>query len=95
MCGRYVVSLDPAEYRALYAYPEQPNFPPRYNVAPTQPVPIVTQGEGGRRFRLVRWGCLPAWLKDPAGFPLIINARAEAMADKATFRGALRHRRHS
>ena len=93
MCGRYVISLPPEAYRAFYGYAERPNFPARYNVAPTQPVPIVTADRGQRQFRLVRWGFWPAWLKDPAEFPLVINARVESIAEKPTFRGALRHRR--
>lgn len=93
MCGRYVITLDPAEYRNLFGYPDLPNFPPRHNVAPTQPVPIVLEEGDRRRFRLVRWGFLPGWLKDPKGFPLLINARAETIGEKATFRAALRHRR--
>ena len=41
MCGRYLITSAPEAFRRLFGYPEQPNFPPRYNVAPTQPVPIV------------------------------------------------------
>ncbi|WP_419951479.1 SOS response-associated peptidase [Methylobacterium sp.] len=93
MCGRFLIQQDPNVFRAFYGYAEQPNFPPRYNVAPTQPVPIVLAERGERHFRLVRWGFLPGWLKDPKGFPLIINARVETLLEKATFRGAIRHRR--
>lgn len=93
MCGRYVIAGTPETFRALYGYPERPNFPPRYNVAPTQAVPIVVAPEGRRHFRLVRWGFLPGWLKEPDGFPLVINARVETLREKPTFRAALRHRR--
>src|SRR5262252_3511001 len=55
MCGRYMVLSSPEAIRRLFGYPEQPNFPPRYNVAPTQPVPIVRIVEGQRQFALVRW----------------------------------------
>ena len=41
MCGRYAITLPPEAVRAFFAYVEQPNFPPRYNIAPTQPIPIV------------------------------------------------------
>jgi putative SOS response-associated peptidase YedK len=54
---------------------------------------VVLFENGGRHFRLMRWGFWPSWLKDPKGFPLIINARAETILEKATFRGAVRHRR--
>ncbi|MCE4225792.1 SOS response-associated peptidase [Methylobacterium sp. C25] len=93
MCGRYVIALTPELFRRAYGYVETPNFPARYNVAPTQPVPIVTNDHGTRHFLLVRWGFWPSWLKDPADFPLIFNARVETLAEKPTFRGALRHRR--
>jgi putative SOS response-associated peptidase YedK len=90
MCGRYAITLPPEAYRQLFGYEEQPNFPPRYNVAPTQPVPIVREERGERQFRLVRWGLLPSWVKDPKAFPLIINARGETLVTKPTFRAALK-----
>lgn len=93
MCGRYVITSPPAVIRALFGYPEQPNFPPRYNVAPTQPIPIVRLAEARREFALVRWGLIPAWVKDPKGFSLLINARAESVLDKPAFRNAMRRRR--
>ena len=68
MCGRYCITSAPEAIRALFRYREQPNFPARYNVAPTQPVPIVRMVEGERQFALVRWGLIPAWVKDPKGF---------------------------
>ena len=64
MCGRYAITSAPEAIRALFAYHEQPNFPPRYNVAPTQPVPVVRLADGKREFVLMRWGLLPAWVKD-------------------------------
>ncbi len=93
MCGRFLIAQAPEIFAEFYAYPERPNFPPRYNVAPTQPVPVVFAEHGRRHFRLMRWGFWPAWLKDPKGFPLIINARVETILGKATFRGAVRHHR--
>ena len=93
MCGRYVITSPPAAIRALFGYAEQPNFPPRYNVAPTQPVPIVRLADAQRHFALMRWGLIPAWVKDPKGFSLLINARAESVLDKPAFRNAMRRRR--
>lgn len=93
MCGRYAITLPPEAYRALFDYVEQPNFPGRYNVAPTQPVPIVHEERGERHFRLVRWGFLPGWVKDPKSFPLVINARGETLLTKPTFKAALKRRR--
>lgn len=93
MCGRYAITSAPEAIRRLFGYPEQPNFPPRYNVAPTQPVPIVRQVEGKRQFALVRWGLIPSWVKDPKTFTLLINARGESLNEKPAFRAALRRRR--
>src|SRR5499425_3075113 len=93
MCGRYMVLSSPEAIRRLFGYPEQPNFPPRYNVAPTQPVPIVRVVEGARQFALVRWGLIPPWVEDPRNFSLLINARVESVNDKPAFRNAMRRRR--
>ena len=93
MCGRYVITSSPAAIRALFGYPEQPNFPPRYNVAPTQPIAIVRLHDGKRQFVLMRWGLIPSWVKDPKTFSLLINARGESVIDKPAFRAAMRRRR--
>jgi len=93
MCGRFIITSPPEAFRALFEYDEQPNFPPRYNVAPTQPIAIVRVVGGKRQFALVRWGLLPSWVKDPKTFSLLINARGESAADKPAFRAAMRRRR--
>lgn len=93
MCGRYVIISTPAAIRALFGYREQPNFPPRYNVAPTQPIPIVRLVDGKRSLALMRWGLLPSWVKDPKTFPLLINARGESVLERPAFRNAMRRRR--
>jgi putative SOS response-associated peptidase YedK len=97
MCGRFAITLPPEAVRAFFAYAEQPNFPPRYNIAPTQPIPLVLArahtGGRERHFLLARWGFLPGFVKDPKDFPLLINARAETLATKPSFRAALKRRR--
>ncbi|MGB2659105.1 MAG: SOS response-associated peptidase, partial [Pseudolabrys sp.] len=93
MCGRYAVTSAPEAIRALFGYPEQPNFPPRYNIAPTQPIAIVRLVDGKRQFALVRWGLLPSWVKDPKNFTLLINARGESVIDKPAFSAAMKYRR--
>ena len=97
MCGRYAITMPPEAMRALFAFAEQPNFPTRYNIAPTQPIPIVRaerrDDATGRHFALARWAFLPAFAKDPRSFPLIFNARCEGLVEKASFRNALRRRR--
>src|SRR3984885_16261146 len=92
MCGRYVITSSPDAIRKLFGYSEQPNFPARYNVAPTQPIPVVRQIDGKRSSSLMRWGLLPSWVKDPKTFPLLINARGESVVDKPAFRAARRRR---
>jgi putative SOS response-associated peptidase YedK len=93
MCGRYLITTVPEAMRRMFRYPEQPNFPARYNVAPTQPIPIVRLNEGERQFGLVRWGLIPAWVKDPRAFSLLINARGDSVNDKPAFRNAMKRRR--
>src|SRR6267154_5567299 len=93
MCGRYVIKTPPALMRQAFGYGEQPNFPPRYNVAPTQPIPVVRLVDGRREFALVRWGLIPSWVKDPRGFTLLFNARGESAAEKPAFRNAMKRRR--
>ena len=93
MCGRFVITSPPAAIRQVFGYADQPNFPPRFNVAPTQPVPVVILDRGARHFRLMRWGLMPAWVKDPKKFTLLINARSESVQDKPAFKNAIRRRR--
>jgi len=88
-----VITSAPEAIRRLFGYLDQPNFPPRYNVAPTQAVPIVRFAEGKRQFALVRWGLIPSWVKDPRTFSLLINARGESVIEKPAFRAAMRRRR--
>ena len=93
MCGRFVITSPPAAIRHLFDYSEQPNFPPRFNIAPTQPIPAVILENGQRHFRLMRWGLLPAWVKDPRQFTLLINARSETAREKPAFKNAIKRRR--
>ena len=93
MCGRFVITSPPAALRQIFGYIEQPNFPPRYNIAPTQPVPVVILENGGRHFRLMRWGLIPSWVKDPRKFTLLINARSETVLEKPAFKNAIKRRR--
>jgi putative SOS response-associated peptidase YedK len=93
MCGRFVITSPPAALRQIFGYIEQPNFPPRHNIAPTQPIPVIIVENGVRHFRLMRWGLLPAWVKDVSKFALLINARAETVKEKPAFKNAIRRRR--
>jgi putative SOS response-associated peptidase YedK len=94
MCSRYSLTSPPEAVRAYFGYADTPNFPARYNIAPTQPIAVVARDrEGVRRFRLMRWGLLPAFVKDPKTFPTLINARSEEVLAKPSFRNAMRYRR--
>lgn len=93
MCGRYTLTSAPEVIRALFGYPQEPDFPPRYNIAPTQPIAVVRLIEGERQIALMRWGLLPSWVKDPAKFSLLINARGETVREKPAFRAAMKYRR--
>jgi putative SOS response-associated peptidase YedK len=93
MCGRFVITSPPAALRQAFGYVEQPNFPPRFNISPTQPIPVVILENGFRHFRLMRWGLLPAWVKDPRQFTLLINARSETVLEKPAFKNAIKRRR--
>ena len=66
MCARYVITSPAQAVRALFGYAELSNFPRRYNVAPTQPIPIVRLNGGKRSYALVRGGFLPSWSRTRA-----------------------------
>ncbi len=98
MCGRYTLShqTDVARQFKLFEPARAADLPPRYNIAPTQPVPVVFREDGHRQLLIMRWGLIPFWMKPdegnrvPAGW---INARAETAATKPAFRAAFKYRR--
>jgi len=96
MCGRYRLSRRKQiieEHFDIVSGEE--DWVPRYNIAPTQPVPIIRQHpkEPRREMSLVRWGLIPSWAKDASGAAMMINARSETAATKPAFRDALAVRR--
>ena len=94
MCSRYSLTSPPEAVRSYFKLRSVEPFPPRYNIAPTQPVAIVrTDLKGERELALVRWGLIPSWVKDPREFTTLINARSETASEKASFRASMRHRR--
>ena len=93
MCGRYTLTLDPGELQDLLDLgPFIHVVQPRYNIAPTQPVPIVKDFQT-RAVELYRWGLVPFWSKDPSIGSRMINARAETVSEKPAYRGAYKYRR--
>ncbi|CCF18814.1 conserved protein of unknown function [Pseudorhizobium banfieldiae] len=101
MCGRYALTATPDDILHFLSVIDIEDFPARFNIAPTQPILIVAAEDHHqlgrnlptRRALLARWGFIPGWVKDVRSFPLLINARAETAQEKASFRGAMRHRR--
>lgn len=89
MCGRYALHSRPEVIALAFGLAEMPAFAPRYNVAPTAEVPIIT----ARGAMLARWGLIPHWAKDASIGPKLCNARAETVAEKPAFRDAYRERR--
>lgn len=94
MCSRYSLTSPHEAVRKTFGYKNAPVFPPRYNIAPTQPVAIVRlDAKAERELQLVRWGLIPSWVKDPRKFTVLINARAETVLEKPSFRAGMRYRR--
>ncbi|MFQ5407986.1 MAG: SOS response-associated peptidase [Anaerolineales bacterium] len=95
MCGRFVLAIDPAELQEAFAGVEMPPpeaLQPRYNIAPTQPVAVIPN-DGQHRLDFYVWGLIPSWAKDPKIGNRMINARAETLAEKPSFRAAYKRRR--
>ncbi len=93
MCGRYGLFTSGEELAEWFRLPEIPLFEPRYNIAPTQPVAAVRATATGREMAFLRWGLIPSWSSDPAIGNKLINARAETVAEKPSFRSAFKRRR--
>lgn len=94
MCGRFSLAADPEELRQAFPWLNLPEsgIQPRYNIAPSQPVAVIPN-DGQNRLDFFLWGLVPGWAKDPAIGNRLINARAETLSEKPSFRGAFRWRR--
>ena len=94
MCGRFIQCTSGDRLAERFHLPAAPVLTPRYNVAPSQPVGAIRIAEDGRReWVALRWGLIPAWVPEPRTAYSTINARAETVADKPTYRHAFRRRR--
>jgi len=95
MCGRYTLRVSPAELAEIFGVLETIEWSPRYNIAPTQTVAAVrpTEQGDGRELVLLKWGLIPFWAKDAKIASSLINARAETVATKPSFREAFKKRR--
>lgn len=94
MCGRYSLTRPKAMLESLFKIEILGDLPPRYNIAPGQPIPAVrTDKKGYQVITLFQWGLIPSWSKDPAIGARMINARSETAAEKPAFRAAMKRRR--
>lgn len=93
MCGRYLITSSLEAIRRVFEVLQRPNLKARYNVAPTQQVPVVRLATSGRELVQLRWGLIPSWAKDLSIGAKMINARAETVAEKPAFRSAFKRRR--
>ena len=93
MCGRYTLIADMADLEERFQFDgAHLTHAPRYNIAPTQTALTVTNGDSRRAYQM-RWGLIPSWTKSASAGRPMINARAETVAERPTFRTAFRRRR--
>jgi putative SOS response-associated peptidase YedK len=92
MCGRYVLTASPELVQQEFKLGDAPRLAPRYNIAPTQPVAIVTN-DAPHELTIVKWGLIPSWSKDAKIASTLINARSETADSKPSFRSAFKYRR--
>ena len=95
MCGRYRLSRRKQLVEEYFDASGDEDWSPRYNIAPTQPIPVVRQHpkESRRVLSPMRWGLIPSWAKDTSGSASMINARSETAAEKAAFCDPMKFRR--
>jgi putative SOS response-associated peptidase YedK len=96
VCGRYRLSRRKQLVEEYFdCGSEEPDWTPRYNIAPTQPLPVIRQNpkEPVRELALTRWGLIPSWAKNSSGAARMINARSETATTKSAFGDAMKSRR--
>lgn len=95
MCGRYTLKAEGQTVADLFGLSEELDLEPRYNIAPTQQIPVVLENpdDGNRTLEMMHWGLIPSWSKDPSIGSRMINARAETVAEKPSYRSAFKRRR--
>ena len=93
MCGRFTLTVDPKTLAEAFAGVESPaGLGPRYNIVPSQAVAVIANNNP-HQIEFFQWGLIPAWAKDPAIGNRMINARAETLAEKPSFKTAYQRRR--
>lgn len=93
MCGRFTLTVDPAEIADVFGNYEFPTqFAPRFNISPTQPI-LSIPNDARNKADFFMWGLIPSWSKDPSIGNKLINARGETLAEKPSFRGGFKYKR--
>src|ERR1039457_4201340 len=92
MCGRFTLQIPPEMLAEIFGLMEIPVYPFRYNIAPTQQIPVIRQN-GQNHLEFLRWGLIPSWAKDHAVGNRMITARSETVAEKPAFRTAIKYKR--
>jgi putative SOS response-associated peptidase YedK len=93
MCGRYTLTASAEAIKGAFQLATiPPEVQPRYNIAPTQPAPVVL-GQAVRQMLMMQWGLVPSWAKDASGASKLINARAETIDEKPSFKASFARRR--
>jgi putative SOS response-associated peptidase YedK len=93
MCGRFSLTLDPSDLQDAFPefiFPDQ--IAPRYNIAPSQPI-LTLPNDSSSRAKYFTWGLIPVWAKDSTPGSHLINARAETISEKPSFRSAYKYHR--
>jgi putative SOS response-associated peptidase YedK len=95
MCGRFALIITPAELEKIFGLRLDEEFNPRYNIAPSQTVPVITYQEKDKKKKIssMKWGLVPSWAKDYSIGDRMINARSETIQEKPSFRSAFQRRR--
>ena len=94
MCGRFTLSQPTDAIASAFNIAQIPPLEPRYNIAPTQLIPSILSAPGGeKQLQMLRWGLIPSWAKDAKISTKLINARAETVSEKPSFKAAFKRRR--
>ena len=94
MCGRFTLSQPINTIASAFNIAQIPPLEPRYNIAPTQLIPSILSVSGGeKQLQMLRWGLIPSWAKDAKISAKLINARAETVSEKPSFKAAFKRRR--
>ena len=93
MCGRFNLKTPSNRVAETFGLAADPGWEIRFNIAPTQPIPVILEADGMRQGSEFQWGLVPSWVKDPTIGHRMFNARGETVATKPSFRSAFQRRR--